>query len=321
MALTLLGKKLGMTRVFGEGGAAVPVTVIELGPCVVTQIRTQETDAWLDVLHDLWGDTWVPTVPLADEASGSDAQVVALADEQLRVLAAAEDNPRAIVTGGAGTGKTLFARELCLRAAAKGQRVLYLCFTEPLGKAVDRGFASARARGADVRAMPIRRYAAELLARAGVAEGAQAASDGGGPTGEPAFWAQVSLAAACDALPPVAERPDLIVVDEAQDLETGDWDLIGELAGARRLWMLIDPRQAYWQDRAIPAALATGAVRLNLQTQLRNPGPIATFAERYGSPAAPTGAIGAVTAGSTPPETTDDPSAPRRVRIIRSPVV
>ena len=49
MAVTLLGKKLGMTRVFGEGGASIPVTVIELGPCVVTQVRTVEADGYAAV--------------------------------------------------------------------------------------------------------------------------------------------------------------------------------------------------------------------------------------------------------------------------------
>lgn len=49
MAVTLLGRKLGMTRVFGEGGASIPVTVIELGPCVVTQIRSVEVDGYAAV--------------------------------------------------------------------------------------------------------------------------------------------------------------------------------------------------------------------------------------------------------------------------------
>lgn len=49
MALTLFGTKLGMTRVFGEGGASTPVTVIEVGPCVVTQIRTVEKDGYAAV--------------------------------------------------------------------------------------------------------------------------------------------------------------------------------------------------------------------------------------------------------------------------------
>ncbi len=40
MAVTLLGKKLGMTRIFEKNGENVPVTVIQVGPCVVTQIKT-----------------------------------------------------------------------------------------------------------------------------------------------------------------------------------------------------------------------------------------------------------------------------------------
>jgi large subunit ribosomal protein L3 len=42
----VLGTKLGMTQVWDEGGKLVPVTVIEAGPCVVTQIRTGETDGY-----------------------------------------------------------------------------------------------------------------------------------------------------------------------------------------------------------------------------------------------------------------------------------
>ena len=43
---TLLGKKLGMTQIFTEQGAVVPVTVIEAGPATVTQIKTVETDGY-----------------------------------------------------------------------------------------------------------------------------------------------------------------------------------------------------------------------------------------------------------------------------------
>jgi large subunit ribosomal protein L3 len=42
----LLGKKVGMTQVFGPQGAAVPVTVIEAGPCTITQIKTVATDGY-----------------------------------------------------------------------------------------------------------------------------------------------------------------------------------------------------------------------------------------------------------------------------------
>ena len=43
---TILGKKIGMTQIFVDHGVAVPVTVIEAGPAVVTQIKTVETDGY-----------------------------------------------------------------------------------------------------------------------------------------------------------------------------------------------------------------------------------------------------------------------------------
>lgn len=46
MVRGLIGRKLGMTQVFDEQGLARPVTVIEAGPCVVTQIRKQEKDGY-----------------------------------------------------------------------------------------------------------------------------------------------------------------------------------------------------------------------------------------------------------------------------------
>lgn len=42
----MMGTKLGMTRVFNDAGVSVPVTVIEVGPCVVTQVKTAETDGY-----------------------------------------------------------------------------------------------------------------------------------------------------------------------------------------------------------------------------------------------------------------------------------
>ena len=42
----LIGKKIGMTSVFGADGKNMPCTVIEAGPCVVTQVRTVETDGY-----------------------------------------------------------------------------------------------------------------------------------------------------------------------------------------------------------------------------------------------------------------------------------
>ena len=42
----LIGKKIGMTSIFDESGKNVPCTVIEAGPCIVTQVRTEEVDGY-----------------------------------------------------------------------------------------------------------------------------------------------------------------------------------------------------------------------------------------------------------------------------------
>ncbi len=54
--ITLLGKKIGMTQIFTEEGVVVPVTVIEAGPEVVTQVKTEETDGY-NAVQVAYGDT------------------------------------------------------------------------------------------------------------------------------------------------------------------------------------------------------------------------------------------------------------------------
>jgi len=50
----LIGRKLGMTQLFVESGATVPVTVIEAGPCPVTQVKTRQSDGY-DAVQLAWG--------------------------------------------------------------------------------------------------------------------------------------------------------------------------------------------------------------------------------------------------------------------------
>jgi len=46
VAVGILGTKLGMTQVFDETGKAIPVTVVQAGPCTVTQVKTTQTDGY-----------------------------------------------------------------------------------------------------------------------------------------------------------------------------------------------------------------------------------------------------------------------------------
>lgn len=55
MEKAIIGKKLGMTQVFTDDGRVQPVTVIEAGPCYVTQIKTQQTDGY-EAVQVAFGD-------------------------------------------------------------------------------------------------------------------------------------------------------------------------------------------------------------------------------------------------------------------------
>jgi large subunit ribosomal protein L3 len=63
----ILGKKLGMTQIFDENGAVIPVTLIEAGPCFVTQKKTKDSDGY-NAIQLGFGD--VPEKRLTQPANG-----------------------------------------------------------------------------------------------------------------------------------------------------------------------------------------------------------------------------------------------------------
>ena len=46
MSIGLLGNKIGMTQIFDESGNIIPVTILKVGPCIITQIKTLEKDGY-----------------------------------------------------------------------------------------------------------------------------------------------------------------------------------------------------------------------------------------------------------------------------------
>lgn len=65
-----LGKKVGMSQVFREDGIVVPVTLVEAGPCVVTQIKTQDTDGY-EAVQLGYGEVKKTNKPMAGHFKGS----------------------------------------------------------------------------------------------------------------------------------------------------------------------------------------------------------------------------------------------------------
>lgn len=144
----------------------------------------------------------VPT--LATTLWDAERRFVALTEEQYDVLDHVVANESSLVTGGAGTGKTLLAVELARRQSAKGSDVLLTCFNQELGKWLEercRGFGPGR-----VIAGHLHRLLLPRLESVGLLKEATASKS-------PEGWYEAGAVAVAGS----TERFDTVIVDEAQD--------------------------------------------------------------------------------------------------------
>jgi len=242
---------------------ALPAAVDKLWPKFPEHAAVSDA-RWMTALHMMWGETWTPCLRLGDRAKLDTDARVALDGRQLELLDLVADNARMLVRGGAGTGKTLLAAEAARRRAAVGERVLLLCFTLGLARWLALSLANA-----GVEVATVREKALALLRASGQRP----------DTSAEGFWDNVSLSAACDALPAQGDGYDAVVVDEGQDLGSGDWDLVQALAGDGPLWCFADAAQGFWDDRAIPHAAFEA--HFSLPTNYRCPAPLYQVARAY----------------------------------------
>jgi len=252
-------------------------------------IRPPRDRHWISALHDLWCETWTPVLALGHRTKLRRDELVALDADQLQILDSIEQNARMLVTGGAGTGKTLVARDLYRRLADREAQPLYLCSTSALARAL-RGWGLSHA-------WTVREYAARLLdeAKIVVAEGKRPAQW----TAE--HWELAPLQAATDALPLLDLPHRSLVIDEGQDLSSNDWDLVEALAGDQPLWVFADHGQGFWEKRGVREDLVQASYKLT--SRYRCPEPLARFADRY----------------LPEPPPTQDSEALAELRIVRAP--
>ncbi len=165
---------------------------------------------WIQVLHEIWGESWVPELDLCCRIKYDESERLKLDQRQLEIICNIDEtNDRVLIKGPAGTGKTLIARELALRMANLGYRVLLLCFTDALGMCFKESIAHP-----NIKSSSIRQFALERLKVSGEIISEEYS---------PEFWENLPLRAAVDGLPTEKERWDFVIIDEGQDFDENDW--------------------------------------------------------------------------------------------------
>ncbi len=233
------------------------------------EVRGKE---WIKILHEIWGESWVPELDLCCRIKYDESERLKLDKRQLEIINNIDEtNERVLIKGPAGTGKTLIARELALRTAKLGYRVLLLCFTDALGC-----FFKECIIHPNIKASSIRRFALEQLRESGkiIPE-----------INSPEFWDSLPLRAAIEGLPPEKDLWDFIIIDEGQDLSEDDWTLVEECSNkTNRIWVFSDESQAFWPDREIPEIKHQKWARFNLDKPYRCPPAIQNLSDCYAGP-------------------------------------
>jgi Nuclease-related domain len=206
-----------------------------------------------DVVNLLRGDfDLVPSLPT--RIGWAKRELVRLTEEQSRLLVLLEQNPRVLVRGAAGTGKTVIAMEEASREVRRGARVLYLCFNRLLAD-----FLRASAPE-HVTVSTLHALMARLIREGGLNEELPDADEG---DLYEVFFPVLSLQAlAADG---AFEPFDVLVIDEGQDILLDNYlDVLDKLVaggiGGGRWRMFYDPNQNIFDGIAGPALQRLGSV-------------------------------------------------------------
>ena len=97
MKKAILATKVGMTQVFNDDGALVPVTVLQAGPCVVTRVKTKESDGY-DAVQVAFGEIRAKLVNKPDagqlEKAGIEKKTVTRGEGKREIYEAGTESTR-----------------------------------------------------------------------------------------------------------------------------------------------------------------------------------------------------------------------------------
>lgn len=204
--------------------------------------------------------------PLRVSVNATAATLARLTRQQLQVLRGFDGNPRAIIEGVAGSGKTLLAMQRARSFAAKHKAVLFTCFNAELAKWIREEMAGDLAEnGGKITVQNFHRFASDLCRAADV--------DFTVNQQDAARWwdekAPDLLAEAALDLHGGTPPFDAMVVDEAQDFSPSWWDALEYLCDRKgSVWAFLDKAQSLRRDPVEPPL--AGAFRVSLDVNCRN---------------------------------------------------
>ena len=228
------------------------------------------SSGWIEFLHSLWCESWPLDMSLSQVVKGHEARRIQLDKEQFTALESILENDLVFVRGGAGTGKTLLARELAIRETRAGRRVLLLTFTEALGREL-----AAHIGLAAIVVSPVGLFALGKLRESGFDEPERYETE---------FWDGVTRLAAESSEIWDGCKFDTVIIDEGQDFGGNEWRVVERCAGqasGRRIWIFADEKQAFWENRRIPPELEMRASKYALKRPYRCPPGIQALADAY----------------------------------------
>lgn len=211
-------------------------------------------DALVDLLAASWQLKSVKSITYADTIRKLDK----LTEDQFIVLHQLSGSKRAIVSGGAGTGKTLLAMELASRLAQSGDRTLYMCFNRNLADWVKMQISITT----DLEIMTFNELVMQYTRRANL--------DWNPPTDTELLFEEYLPSVLNDAVSLIDDRYDAIVVDEGQDFRPLWWITIEDLLHSEsgKLYIFHDDNQSiYVAPSELPIKIEK---QLPLYTNCRN---------------------------------------------------
>lgn len=196
-------------------------------------------------------------ISVSARAIESEQVIIELSERQLETLSILRRRRRVEITGGAGTGKTMLAKEVARRLSREGLRVLWVCYNRPLRDEV----ADELSEFSSIRVQTFHQLCEASAKSAGIALP---------PSNSAGYFDDALPLALLEALAGTGvPRYDAVIVDEAQDLDPSWWDCLIECledpAGGVVYSFRDDNQRIYRESASLP-----GAESFPLDRNLRN---------------------------------------------------